>query len=68
MNTDEMLIGKTARTMTLHAGPHRKVVPAGTEVMVSTEAWENTNAAVYVRVAGHPRIAGVVYKSSVVPA
>ena len=64
MNTADTLIGTLAQTITLHAGQHAKTVPAGTPLEFRAEAFENSNACVYVRVVGHPRISGVVYKSA----
>jgi hypothetical protein len=62
------LVAKTTATLTLHAGQWAKQVPAGTAVWVREEAIESGRAAVYVRVIGHERIGGAVYRSAVVPA
>lgn len=66
MNTD--LVAKTTADLTLHAGKHAKHVPAGTLVYVREEAIESTRPAIYVRVVGHERIGGSVYRSAIVPA
>lgn len=66
MNTDEMLIATTARTMTFHAGQHAKQVPAGTLVMVHADAIDSGLA--YARVVSNPRISEVVYVSALIPA
>ena len=67
MNT-ETLTATTARDFTFYAGKHAKHVPAGTLVTFPVECYENDSRCVYVRVAGHPRIAEVLPKSALIPA
>jgi hypothetical protein len=61
----ETLTGRLTRITTMHAGQHAKVVPAGTLITVRTEAFEDGNRCVYVRVASSPRIAEVIAKTMI---